>query len=103
LGTAFIAAVPHHALIRACLDAIPRRMTLAMPIWLQTGPGLVTEIVRRAGDATVSVLHSSYFYPIPYGHPKQKPFLIHPTSRTMGIHRWAESWKQKGKQWQTRE
>jgi len=102
LGTAFIAAVPHHALIRACLDAIPRRMTLAMPIWLQTGPGLLTEIVRRAGDETVSVLHSSYFYPIPYGHPKHNPIMIHPTLRTMGIHRWAESWKQGGAR-QTRE
>jgi hypothetical protein len=98
LGTAFIAARANSSILRLMLDRIPHQLTLRLPIYLQTGPGLVTHILKKHGTATVSVLHSSYFYPVPYGSCAHRAAQLvrearNPMTRTIGIHRWAQSWK----------
>jgi mannosyltransferase OCH1-like enzyme len=94
VGTAFIAARANSPLLRVMLDRIPDQLALRVPIYLQTGPGLVTSVLKQKSDATVSVLHSSYFYPVPYGScSHQADQLVrearNPLARTIGIHRWA--------------
>jgi hypothetical protein len=100
INNAVIGAIPRHPLIRRCLRRMERGNPNGDPLWF--GCGLLTDELRQIGMTGVNVeqkLGDVMVYDrerlYPYFHdepviPREKL-----TDRTLAVHRWEGSWRQR--------
>ncbi len=93
LGAALYGAVPHHPILKACVENIKNNQHIQQ-IVVKTGPIHFTKtflsLVGKTGMRDVA-LPTSYFYPCAYeqrGMPKQEWVK----NESCAVHHWAGSW-----------
>jgi Mannosyltransferase OCH1 and related enzymes len=93
LGAALYGAVPHHPILKACVENIKNNQHIQQ-IVVKTGPihftKMFLEVAGKTGMRDVA-LPVSYFYPCSYeqrGHAKQEWVK----NESAAVHHWAGSW-----------
>jgi FkbM family methyltransferase len=88
-------AVPNHALLDEMVASLPVSclMNRRLGVSMQTGPGLLTTIVKRfkwEGRAGVRIFPLAFFYPYDYSEPWRRSEHF---PDAFAIHHWGHSWK----------
>ena len=86
LTDAMFGAVPHHPAIGACIDRLANGYWSPNPS--DTGPRMVTEMLRGRSDVTV--LPKDVFYPYTWEEPHRAAETF---DGSYAVHRWNHSWK----------
>lgn len=95
LGAALFGAIPHHPVLKSCVDNIKHNQHIPQII-VKTGPIYFTrEFCKLAGKTGLKdiAFPSSYFYPMGY-EDKQKPKSEWCRNESYATHHWAGSWLQ---------
>jgi mannosyltransferase OCH1-like enzyme len=97
LGIGLIGSIPHHPILRQCIEGVAENYRLAgahAGVTVKSGPAYLTKIfVQVAGKNNLCdiAFPAHYFYPL--GATKSQ--CMHNAWRThgsFGIHHWAKSW-----------
>ena len=93
VGNGLIAASPDHPLLEEIVSRLPasHAARAGQPTYEQTGPRMVTRVIRTADMAPpmFKIFPASYFYPY-LAHQEYRRYELFPDS--YAVHHWAASW-----------